>query len=104
MNKPETIPMNWTKYNKAGECGCVLCGKRLPARAINDKGLYVHIGQGGSSIMRADLPIVEGAGGGDCAVLSDGTIDTGDMGWFQIGPDCAKKIGREYVKELEAVG
>lgn len=95
---PETLPMNWTKFQAAGECGCVLCGKKIPSRKTNDKGIYVHIGQGGGSILRADLPIVD-----DCAVFADGSRDTGDMGWFQVGPDCAKKLGKAFVKVLDAV-
>lgn len=107
---PETLPMDWTKYNKAGECGCVICGKPIPSRSTNDKGIYVHIGQGGDSILRVDLPTVENEitvngkkmRGEDLYVLSTGP-DTGDMGWFQVGPNCAKKLGKAFYKVLDEV-
>lgn len=101
MSKPETLPMDWKKYNAAGECGCILCGR--PHGSLEKDHLYVHIGQGGRSIMRADLPIQVGPSGGDCAILADGSVDTGDMGWFPIGSTCAKKLGSEYVKILKPI-
>lgn len=98
MNKPETKPMSWDKYNKAGECGCVICGR--PIGSLEVDHLYVHIGQGGGSILRADLP-TDGPDGS--VIFADGTIDDGDMGWFPIGSNCAKKIGTAYVKKLQPV-
>jgi hypothetical protein len=95
---PETIPMSWTKYQEAGECGCVICGRPMKDR---EKPRFVHIGEGGISILRADLPL-----GGlyeEAAMLTtpDGPkADTGDMGWFPIGPNCARKIGLAYTKEF----
>lgn len=95
--KPETIPMDWTKYRAAGECGCILCGR--PHGSLEKDHLYVHIGCGGTSILRADLPIKDGLGG-DNVIFADGSVDTGDLGWFPIGSTCAKKLGKEYVKNL----
>ncbi len=110
MTTPETLPMSWTNYQAAGECGCVICGRKIPTRKTNDKGIYIHIGQGGASILRVDLPTVsneitvEGkkVKGEDLYVLSTGP-DTGDMGWFQVGPDCAKKLGKDFFKVLNEV-
>lgn len=99
MSKPNTLPMDWKKYQDANECGCVLCGKKLPARAYGDKGVYIHIGQGGASILRTDLPLA----GEDGPAIIDGKVDTGDMGWFQVGPNCAKKLGKAFYKELDAI-
>jgi hypothetical protein len=91
---PETLPMNWEPFRKNQECGCVICGKRMK----NADPLYVHIGEGGLSILRADLPL--GGPSGEAAILSTG-IDTGDMGWYAIGNDCAKKLGLAYCKKLQ---
>lgn len=88
--------MKWNKkFQDNGECGCPICGKMLKGE---EKRRYIHVGEGGASIMRADLPL--GGIHNEAAVLSNGTVDTGDMGWFAIGSGCAKKLGLEWSKEL----
>ena len=94
---PETLPMDWKPFQDKGECGCVLCGRPLKEK---EKRRYVHIGEGGVSILRADLPL--GGSWGEAAILSTG-LDTGDMGWFEVGAGCARKIGLEYSKELPPI-
>jgi hypothetical protein len=92
---PETRPMTWhPKFHDQGH-GCPLCGK---AFKTHDKKRFIHIGEGGASIMRADLPL--GGGEGDSAILSSGKADTGNMGWFEVGSGCAKKLGAAWSKEL----
>lgn len=98
-NAPETIPMTWhKKYQDRGH-GCPLCGKAFKTL---EKKRFIHVGAGGDSILRADLPCTGGFSG-ECAVFSDGTVDTGDMGWFEIGDACAKKLGKEWSKELPPI-
>jgi hypothetical protein len=95
--KPETIPMVWhPNFHKNGDSGCPLCGKALKP---NEKRRYVHVGRGGVAILRADLPCTGGLSG-EAAVFADGSFDTGDMGWFEVGSTCARKLGPEYSKEL----
>jgi len=91
----ETRPMHW--HPRFGETnGCALCGERL---GPNPRQRYIHVGQGGASILRADLPTVEGRDG---VMLSTG-YDTGDMGWFEVGDGCARKLGAEWSKELPPI-
>lgn len=47
--------------------------------------------------MRVDLPL--GGIEGESAITADG-CDTGDMGWYEIGLGCARKLGSEWHKEL----
>lgn len=94
----ETLPMSWDKYNKAGECGCVLCGRPLKP---NEKRRYIHIGEGGASILHADLPL--GGPYGEAAVFADGRVDTGDIGWHEVGAGCAKKLGSGWSKVLPPI-
>jgi hypothetical protein len=95
---PETLPMPWSKrYQDNGECGCPLCGKMLKPK---EKRRYIHVGEGGGSIMRADLPLA--GNDEDSAVLSTG-VDTGNMGWFEVGSGCARKLGLEWSKELPPI-
>lgn len=93
MSLPETLPMSWTKYQASGECGCVLCGRPMKP---NEKRRYIHIGEGGKSILRADLLHDEKTD----TYTVNGKVDMGDMGWFEVGATCAKKLGLEYSKEL----
>lgn len=96
---PEMIPMTFhEKFHERGSAGCPICGKMLKA---TEKRRYIHVGRGGDSIMRADLPL--GGYEGDSAILSDGTVDTGNMGWFEVGSSCAKKLGLAYSAELPAL-
>jgi hypothetical protein len=92
----ESRPFTWhPRYLKNGETGCPLCGKNLKD---NEKRRFIHIGHGGDRILRADLPVTESG----AAILSTGP-DTGDMGWFEVGSSCAKKLGAEYSKELPPI-
>src|ERR1700744_1424781 len=95
---PEKLPMNWDAYNAAGECGCIMCGKPM---SKGKKIRYVHIGSGGASILRADLFL--GGFEGEQAIFANGELDTGDRGWYAIGPDCARKLGYDYSKEIPPV-
>jgi hypothetical protein len=91
----ETRPMVWhPNFVKNGEVGCPLCGKNLKPKEARR---YIHVGQGGVSILRADLPL--GGRSGEAAILSTGP-DTGDMGWFAVGSTCAKRLGAEFSKPL----
>lgn len=95
---PETRPMTFhPAFLKRGEQGCPFCGKALKT---SEQKLYVHVGQGGASIMRADLPL--GGFEGGAAILAGGP-DTGDMGWFAVGATCAKKLGPEWSRELPPI-
>lgn len=95
---PETIPMSWTKFQEAGECGCAICGRPMKAK---EKPRFIHIGEGGQSILRVDLPM--GGPHNEAAMLTtpEGPkMDTGDMGWYEVGPSCAKKLGAAYTAEF----
>ncbi len=101
--------MSWDNFNKRGECGCVLCGRPLKAKEVRR---YIHIGEGGGSILRADLITVPGKEyvlegktytTGEMYVVN-GVPDTGDLGWFAVGSTCAKKLGPEFSKELAPLG
>ena len=93
---PETLPMTWSeKYHEQG-FGCPLCGKKF---TVLENKSFIHVGEGGASIMRVDLPL--GGMHNEAAILSDGTVDDGDMGWFEIGSGCAKKLGSAWHKKLE---
>lgn len=96
--EPETRPMTWhPMYHDRGH-GCPICGKVLKA---HEKRRYIHIGEGGASILRADLTLVMGVSG-EQAILSTGP-DTGEMGWYEIGSGCAKKLGAAWHKELPPI-
>ncbi len=82
-NTANKIPMKWHKdYSKRGETGCPLCGKDLKVGA---KRSYIHVVDGGASIL---------ASGEDQTEASD------DMGWFEIGSSCAKKLGPAWTRKL----
>lgn len=90
--------MTWSeKFHSQGH-GCPLCGKAFKTK---EEKSYIHVGEGGTSIMRPDLPL--GGMYGEAVVYSDGTVDTGDMGWFEIGGGCARKLGKEWHKKLPPI-
>lgn len=80
---PEAIPMTWHAKFRKTECGCPICGKPLTKSTR-----FIHVAEGGASIVRADLA--------DDAV-------SGDMGWFEVGSTCAKKLGAAYSRELAPI-
>jgi len=56
---------------------CLICGKKLKG-----KGFSVHMADGGATLT-------------DTEVLDDWD----DMGFFDVGADCAKKIPKEFLFE-----
>lgn len=66
---------------------CVKCGKDIK----NKKFVYVHLIDGGVSILN---PKNE----------NSYTPDAGDCGLLPIGPGCAKEIGMEWVHKLKIMG
>mgnify|MGYP001581281446 CR=1 FL=1 len=67
---------------------CIACNaplKSLPG--IMTIGLWVHLGQGGSMLLAA----------GERSPNGQDEDGAGGQGMFPIGPECAKKLPREYV-------
>ena len=49
----------------------------------------------------ADGNLMVRTDGGSHAIHPDDPR-TDDSGWFSVGPECAKKIGLDYVRKVEA--
>lgn len=68
---------------------CYLCGKKLKGR--ND--FQIHVVDGGGVVLHRD----------DEALYEQEGDPSADLGGWNIGPDCAKKIDSDFVTKAKEV-
>ena len=93
----KTAPMTWTEKadpqfgDKGPRCTC--CGKvLLPGKAR----FYIHSIEGGRVVLHPDSEA-------DYAALGGKVTDSSDMGWWPVGPECARKFGKGFATPSEVL-
>ena len=93
----KTTKMRWTEKSdpQFGDKGprCTTCGKvMLPGKPR----FYVHSIDGGASVLHPDSEA-------DYAALGAKLTDSSDMGFWPVGPECARKFGKGFAATSEAL-
>jgi len=77
-----TAPLDYpTRHSATTDRYCVVCHKDI--KTGKDRARFVHVIEGGSHVLHPDDE--------DLYVP-----DRGDMGLFEIGPECARRLGVEF--------